>query len=364
MSIIDGTTITWNFTIQTIKSGKCILFIGPEIFAPSPDLRLSDKLRSFLDIDNDEGVRLYDDDLFYFKERQKKTITYYKIKQFYNQRFQETEDILKKIAQIPFHYIISINPDKKLKEIFDELEFKANFDFYWKKHAPNNPQITKPSRDRPLIYNLFGSVDNYESLVLTHDDLFDFLESIFEAKSMPDQLKHNIQDADNFIFLGFEFDKWYVQLLLRVLHFHNNEAFVKYASNQAVTEDLQVQCYEQFKINFVQDDIPAFVDALYNKCVEDNFIRKKKNKGESVTDGLKKDLAKGDVKQVITKLGEFLESLGEEDLLERQVMCSHRYNRLQKRIMNHVIKHEDEVIENNQLIESLLHLLDDAKKLE
>ena len=102
--------IFWDVILDTIESEKCVLFIGPEIFAPSPEIRLSNKLADFLEVEKDEGVRFYDDDLFYFKEPEKKTITYYKIKQFYNQRFEDTEDILRKIAQIPFHYIISINP--------------------------------------------------------------------------------------------------------------------------------------------------------------------------------------------------------------------------------------------------------------
>ena len=359
-------TISWDIILDTIRAEKCILFIGPEIFAPDPNIRLSDTLSKFLKLEEDDGIRFYDDDLFYFKERQKKTITYYKIKQFYNQNFELTESLFHKIAQIPFHYIISINPDKKLKETFDTLEFKSNFDFYWKKHAPNNPNIAKPTMEMPLIYNLFGSVDNYESLVLTHNDLFDFLESVFQAKSMPDQLKHNIQDADNFIFLGFEFDKWYMQLLLRILKFHSNEDFLKYASNQLMEEDLQEMCREHFNINFVKDDIAVFVNTLYKKCKDSSLLRTKKNKGESVIAKLKAELAKGNVALVLKKLEEFLQGLGEkgEDLLGVQLLFSSRFNRLQKRILNNVIRPEDENIEMNKLSLDLLALIEEAKTLE
>ena len=359
-------TIAWDIIIETIKAEKCILFIGPEIFAPSPEVRLADKLIHFLEVDKDEGIRYYDDDLFYFKERQKKTLTYYNIKKFYQQQFEDTIAIFKKIAQIPFHYIISINPDKKLKEVFEKLEFKYNFDFYWKNHPPSSTNPSRPSKENPLIYNLFGSVDQFESLVLTHDDLFDFLASVFQTNNMPNQLKNHIQEADNFIFLGFEFEKWYMQLLLRILHFHNNEDFLKYASNQIVHEDLQIMCYEQFKINFVKDDINSFVTTLHSKCQEANFLRSKERKGESLMETLKGEISSGKIEKVIHKLGDFLMDTGEsgEDLRDQHHLFSNRYNRLKKRKLNNVITHEQENIETNKLTMDIIELLNEAKVLE
>ena len=183
---------------------------------------------------------------------------------------------------------------------------------------------------------------------------------------MPNQLKHSVQDADNFIFLGFEFDKWYMQLLLRILHFHNNQNFLKYASNQVVHEDLQIMCYEQFKINFVQDNILSFVNTLHRKCKESDFLRVSKNDLEPQIKTLKTELAQGDIESVIKKLGQFLEESGEqgEELLDTQIVISTRFNRLKKKMRHNVITNEEENIEMNKLNSNLLDLLEAAKILE
>ena len=123
----------WKVIIDSIRTEKCILFIGPEIFAPSPREKLSDKLLQYLDneiqIQSDPDIRHYDhDDLFYFRKRKKKWDTCFNVKQFYKQSFEDTGKLLTKISQIPFHCVISINPDNKLKEVFEESDFIFKFD--------------------------------------------------------------------------------------------------------------------------------------------------------------------------------------------------------------------------------------------
>lgn len=235
--------IDWDLTIDTIKAEKCILFLGPEIFASQQKEKLDDQLLAYLKLDDDPSVEIYQDGLFFFRERQKRTQTYLKIRRFFQEQdFAATNALFEKIARIPFHLIITVTPDQNLANIYEKLNLPVATDFYWKKHAADS-ETSVPSAQMPLIYNMLGSVERPESLVLTHDDLYDYLESIFQAQGMSGQLKYHISNqAQSIIFLGIPFHKWYMQLLLRVLHLHKDEEFMRFAADQEISSEIKTLC--------------------------------------------------------------------------------------------------------------------------
>jgi hypothetical protein len=73
--------------------------------------------------------------------------------------------------------------------------------------------------ERPLVYYLFGHHEDRESLVLTEEDLIDFLVAVVKRDPpVPDQVRSILQDrAASFLFLGFGFHNWYLRVLLKVM---------------------------------------------------------------------------------------------------------------------------------------------------
>ncbi|WP_298819956.1 CHAT domain-containing protein [Chloroflexus sp.] len=64
----------------------------------------------------------------------------------------------------------------------------------------------RPSIERPLIFHLFGSFDQLETLVLTEDDYFDFLINISaERERVPAIVRDALADSA-LLFLGFELE--------------------------------------------------------------------------------------------------------------------------------------------------------------
>ncbi len=119
----------------------------------------------------------------------------------------ESLDIIK--TMIFFHSMMKLIRNMHflmfLKKYFEEKKLDFNFDFYNKKQ---NPQaIEKPTRDKPLIYNLFGNVEFEGSLVLTYDDLFNYLISIFGKQELHKDLRMELRTARMILFLGFKFEK-------------------------------------------------------------------------------------------------------------------------------------------------------------
>ena len=357
--------INWNVTLDTIREEKCILFLGPEIFTDADGRTLEQQVNQFLELEGGEEVRMYDDGLFYFRERSRKTEVYYKLKSFYDQRFEKVEALFEKIAQIPFHLIITINPDKIMEAVFQRLRFKYNFDFLYKNQPPK--ELKKlPDKQHPLIYNLFGSIERQESLVLTHDDLFDYLECVLQSNSMPQRLKHHvINDVKNFIFLGIPFDKWYMQLLLRVLHMHKDIEFMKFAANEQLKPTVQTFCYEQFKIDFIPEQIDTFIDELHSKCVESEFIRTEPKKKEDRYSQLMGWLKNDQIDKVLNGFQEILESEGgeEDERMDDLILITNRYKRLKRKINQGIVDAPTAQVESAKISRSILDLINEAKAM-
>jgi hypothetical protein len=159
------------------------------------------------------------------------------------------QEIYEKLARIKFHLIISISPDHLLASAMEKLDIPHDFAFYNKTVNPG--KLSQPSSNNPLIYNLFGSIEEQQSLLLTHEDLYDFLFAILGDHKLPDELQTALGKAANFLFIGFQFDKWYMQLLMRLLNLHDERfAFDRYASKGELDQESIVFYKEQFPDQF------------------------------------------------------------------------------------------------------------------
>ncbi|MCB9333385.1 MAG: hypothetical protein H6574_20190 [Lewinellaceae bacterium] len=89
--------IDWDLTLDTILTGKCILFLGPEVFTNAAGQTLDGRLFQYLNMSDDPDVKIYSDNLFFFRVRQKRTETYLKIRRFFDEtQFPEADALLKK----------------------------------------------------------------------------------------------------------------------------------------------------------------------------------------------------------------------------------------------------------------------------
>jgi TIR domain/SIR2-like domain len=75
------------------------------------------------------------------------------------------------------------------------------------------------AENRPLIYDLYGSLDELDSLVLSEHDLLDFLVNVTrEAPPLHPYVTSRFSDRDtSFLFIGFGFRHWYMRILLHGL---------------------------------------------------------------------------------------------------------------------------------------------------
>ena len=75
----------------------------------------------------------------------------------------------------------------------------------------------------PLVYRLYGSCKHPYSMVLTENDLLDFLVAVVaENPGLPVDLKNLFKDK-SFLFLGFGLSNCYLRILLHILELKKSE---------------------------------------------------------------------------------------------------------------------------------------------
>lgn len=267
--------INWKFTKEAIQQHKTVLFLGHGATVNFKDpLHEASFFREFSTSQQSERLSFHENDGFLvFPNESTKMLHLSNIKPFYEQDFRN--DTLDKLAEIPFHLIINLSPDMTLPRIFEDQNFAFQHNYY-------KPKIKReiaeaPNSDRPLIYNLLGCIEDDESLITSHYDLFDLVQSIYADANLPDLFSAVFSKAatKNIIFLGLDFSKWYFQLILHLLKI-NYEPCIRYAEAQAEDQMPLQTLYESFfKINFVNEDIASFVDELHAQFQPDELRQAK-----------------------------------------------------------------------------------------
>ena len=270
MKVTDLDREDWGELVEKINDECCILLIGQNLYKDSEQRVLQDMLYKRLKNKfEDELFDMFPEDGF-FVTTDNSIINDMRriVKNFYKKDYPD--ETLKKIAQIPFHCIITLTPDMLLKRTFDKYGIKPQFDRF-SMTKPVNKNLKEPNKNNPLIYNMFGSIEEDETIVLTHNDFFNYLKNIIGDERLPTEVKKSIDKATDLIFLGFPFEKWWVQLLMRLLGLH-----VFPGRNRWAIKGTKI-ARKQFRIKFIEDDADDFINLLHQHCTENAVPLRKLN---------------------------------------------------------------------------------------
>ena len=130
------------------------------------------------------------------------------------------------LAALPFPIYLTTNPDHLLVEALCEAgkqpevglcPWSEKVDWSESIFAPDRDPDFRPSVDRPLVYYLFGRLDDPRSLVLTEDDYFDYLIGLTRNNELvPAVVRRALVDTA-LLFIGFRLDDWDFRVLFRSL---------------------------------------------------------------------------------------------------------------------------------------------------
>ncbi len=253
----------WEILLYTLKQGNCILMLGPDASAETADGRwrplteqLAQEVFDMLDPEIQQNIDKSNltQVLQYYYIKKKKSALHAKVHLFYEAKQQIENELYTYLAALPFHLIMTSTPDTLFYEALKNAQKAPEIDRY-NFRGENRNMVYEGTVQSPLVFHLYGILNEPESLVLTEIDLIDFLAAVIAKNpSLPRNILSQLRGPNkSLLFLGFGFKHWYLRILLHVLQGRSKE------SNSFALE----QCVPQNMKEF-QQTILFFSKSRYN----------------------------------------------------------------------------------------------------
>lgn len=260
--------IRWRRLLQALRHQGCILFIGPEISVNNKGDSLHQEFYKELALDYPEIEYLENEGYF---SPQSDEIILYDVLDYYSEEFPRKNTIgrkiLEQLAQVPFSLIISLCPDDTMHRVFSDYDLDHQFLAY----DGTKQEVEPMTPEKPVIYNILGNATSNGRYIFTHETFYNYLNKVH----IPAEIKKKIQDSTHYLFIGFDFNKWYNRLLLFILELYQKKsgAHRMTIGNKNVKEDIEKFIAKQFNITFVDNEYSLFIDWLIHNVGEDGTIR-------------------------------------------------------------------------------------------
>lgn len=259
--------VNWRRLLRALKGGKIILFIGPDISVDEDGNSIHEKTyKSF--IERYSEVEYLEEEGFFSPKLN--TDLLYDIQGFYEEDFPDINtsgrQVLESFVQIPFSLIISLCPDDTIHKIYQDFDLEHSYLYY----NESKQETDDPKIDNPVIYNILGNIEEDFKYVFTYEDLYKYLKEI----NIPPNIKKKIQETTDFLFIGFDFNKWYYRLLLFILKFDEkfSDKLGMNIEKKAVAEKFEKFIKKQFNITSVHDDYVEFIGWLVQHVKKDGEL--------------------------------------------------------------------------------------------
>src|SRR5215211_64555 len=130
-------------------------------------------------------------------------------------------DPFRVMAELPVEIYITTGWTGLLQETLEERQRPpTTMMFPWNSAIPSQRLRLQPTVDRPLVYHLYGRLDNPRSLVITEDDYFAWLTAwINLRRSIPSSVQRALT-FQSLLFLGYSLDEWDFRVV-----FHSIKSF-------------------------------------------------------------------------------------------------------------------------------------------
>ena len=364
--------------VDGIKEQKCVLLLGPGIARCNSGETMQTLLTEYfknIPIEVKEDL----DDLYTCDPTTKTRALRYLQK--YCREHSEPNDSHRELALIPCHLYISITPDLLMKQALDGYVVNHEFEYYVSDQRPE--EVMKPTRDKPLLYNLFGCVENQDSIIFSQGDLIKYLFSIIKDFSLPQNLRESLKNSDYFIFLGFDFEKWYLKLLLRLIELEESKPSIATEEKKPIATEEEQRFNEMLKsfynrkygLVFVDTNIGEFVRNLYEECQNQRLLREiKENVQPSMQTNVQpsiqtevKELIKQDhIEQALERLIKFMEDekiLNDREEDKKEFLLelythSRTFNSNEKKLRQQLITEEAANVDKAKILGALLDIAD------
>lgn len=195
------------------------------------------------------------------------------LQEFFKKFTQPTERLIE-LSKLPFRAILNTTPDNLMKKAYSKSGVLPEFKFY--PIGEGKPLDVEAREGVPLVYNLFGSLEERNSLVLSQAHQMEFLDKIKAPDTgLPPGLRVILKQAKSVVFFGFDFENWYMKVFLHLLNLNSeaeNILAIHYTGSQtSPPPPLTRKFFDlQYRMKFVELLPDEFVKTLHDKYAESN----------------------------------------------------------------------------------------------
>ena len=286
--------LQWIKLKRDFDEARCILMIGPNLAGVEKDgemLPMVEELSAYLaDFLDQEGVD--------YDQKAKRNLPYTALrffsikgarrvdledltKDFIQQNSQKIPATYEWLAKLPFHIIINTNPDDyMLRAMREEGKQPQSLHYNFRRDTASFVDFEKVNAENPLVYNLFGSMDETESLVLTEEDQLEFTRNMVkDDPRIPEEILGQFDDRKTYLFFGFNLENWQFRLLLDGLKLKEENTTISPSTSRFPVSSMTKAFYEErFNFQFIDKEGDAFLEELRSKVLPE------KTEGEQKTE--------------------------------------------------------------------------------
>lgn len=270
-------TREWNNLLRALENQLCVLLIGPAAagsvqngaFDPYTD-QLARQIASELEkegtpFDPDHAENLAYVAQTYNSGANATELDAAYIAQSFYQKIAQPSPALAALAKLPFSLVVNTTPDDLMAQAFRQAGKFGTVQGFYNYRRPVEFNYEKVSADKPLVYNLFGHYKTPESLVLTASNQLDFIGKVMRGDPpLPPKLMQEFDDTKTYLFVGFDWRQWHLQLLLRTLKFSKDSTIVSPTFHEYSLSRMAREIYTSLfkRFTFADDAIDDFVANL------------------------------------------------------------------------------------------------------
>jgi len=288
MSLSNPHPPIWQQLAQAIHQQRCVLVLGSgaccdfeEQSVPMSSrlaTHLSEQIKKHKDdnpLIDDENLshvaKVFEDTPFddkRFNDRKARQHLSKAIDDFYDTHKDLKFGFYEELVKMPFHIIINSSHYDFLEKAYKRVGKGVQEHYFHYDHSDHNGNLNfaKPTKRSPLLYNLFGSIEDTQSLVITETDKIRFVETIMQGEpeaSLPTDLRSLLKgEGLTFLFMGFDFEEWHLRILLHVLELDKQDATIALQNPDNINKFTQFLYEKHFFVNFHNGQELDFIRKL------------------------------------------------------------------------------------------------------
>ncbi|MFN0215539.1 MAG: SIR2 family protein [Saprospiraceae bacterium] len=341
---------------RDILEQRCVLLLGPDLIRCG-GMPVNQALGAHLLSQHGRHVQHAFEREWLFKfmdEKSKRRIQTEAIPEFFRDVVPDSDTLLK-LLSIPFHLVLQVSPDTFLSDCAHRHSVMHQFKYFCGGGKPVDA-VELPATANPLFYNLCGTKDRFDSMVLDFDDLYDYFNSVFNQPGLPQNLRTALEQCNTFLFLGFQLDKWYSQLLIRwISDVTGAERFSNKYNFGEKGQDLETFVREHLQVFSAEKEHTELLSELYTHFEKLGKLRALANPVSPSTVAVRRLVQNGELEKALLMFHELSDSIGEKNA---STMLLSQFNDLKTASSNYALTKEQFWDKSQNLKFRLLETMD------